>query len=339
MKKLFLHIGVEKTGTTSIQTYLARNRDVLRARGVLYPTAPGAQNHIGLAVLACNRRQRVQDLLIGLGIESDTDWDAYRERLCEQLQASSAQADVDKIVLSNEHMSSRLIEAGELQALREALLPLADEIQVILYARRQDEVILSDYSTQVRSGVCEPFRYLPYYRRKYSYYELAKLWAGVFGESAMHCRVFDPQHFVEGNLLTDFMAAIEVPADGSFISGSRENESLSARALEYLRMLNQHLPAVVDGRANVERGPLAHAVSRIPGERARLDGMTAAGILSLFADSNARFAHNYLHGSADPFSACPDPTVRGNLAALSAADSVELSAWLWRASSQWRAAG
>ena len=37
MRRLVLHIGTHKTGTTSIQKALARNRDVLAARGVLYP--------------------------------------------------------------------------------------------------------------------------------------------------------------------------------------------------------------------------------------------------------------------------------------------------------------
>lgn len=37
MRKLILHIGTHKTGTTSIQTALEENRDWLRERGLVYP--------------------------------------------------------------------------------------------------------------------------------------------------------------------------------------------------------------------------------------------------------------------------------------------------------------
>ena len=36
-RTLFLHIGSHKTGTTSIQNFLAHNRDLLAARGYGYP--------------------------------------------------------------------------------------------------------------------------------------------------------------------------------------------------------------------------------------------------------------------------------------------------------------
>ena len=47
-----LHIGTEKTGTTSIQKFLATNRTLLKANGVLYPLSPGKVNHIGLEAYA-----------------------------------------------------------------------------------------------------------------------------------------------------------------------------------------------------------------------------------------------------------------------------------------------
>lgn len=37
MRKLFLHVGLPKTGTSAIQTSLFSNRDLLRKNGILYP--------------------------------------------------------------------------------------------------------------------------------------------------------------------------------------------------------------------------------------------------------------------------------------------------------------
>ena len=48
MTSLFIHIGTEKTGTTSAQTGFARARDHLRKQGVLYPQSLGLPNHLYL---------------------------------------------------------------------------------------------------------------------------------------------------------------------------------------------------------------------------------------------------------------------------------------------------
>ena len=50
--ELYLHIGTEKTGTTTIQSFLAANRDLLKRNRILYPRAPGEQNHRALAAAA-----------------------------------------------------------------------------------------------------------------------------------------------------------------------------------------------------------------------------------------------------------------------------------------------
>jgi len=49
---LILHIGTEKTGSTSIQRYLAKNRVRLREAGVLFPLAPGLDNQRALTAAA-----------------------------------------------------------------------------------------------------------------------------------------------------------------------------------------------------------------------------------------------------------------------------------------------
>jgi hypothetical protein len=49
---VYLHIGTEKTGTTSIQAFLDRNRSRLRSQGVLYPELPGSNNQIALSAAA-----------------------------------------------------------------------------------------------------------------------------------------------------------------------------------------------------------------------------------------------------------------------------------------------
>jgi len=44
-KTVFLHIGIAKTGTTSIQQMLTDNREILRQQGYFYPALSGLASH------------------------------------------------------------------------------------------------------------------------------------------------------------------------------------------------------------------------------------------------------------------------------------------------------
>lgn len=52
--RIFLHIGAEKTGTSSVQRFFSRNREALKAAGYLYPASAGNENHMALAAAAQN---------------------------------------------------------------------------------------------------------------------------------------------------------------------------------------------------------------------------------------------------------------------------------------------
>jgi hypothetical protein len=55
--KLILHIGTHKTGTTSLQAWLANNREALAANGVSYPHATVAHG---------SGHHRLKDLALSL---------------------------------------------------------------------------------------------------------------------------------------------------------------------------------------------------------------------------------------------------------------------------------
>jgi hypothetical protein len=87
-KRIYLHIGAPKTGTTYLQAVCGRNRDALAARGVLYPDAFGDAHHKAVWDLRETPDQREGTK----GIEGS--WD----RLVEI--ANGADSDV---LLSSEH--------------------------------------------------------------------------------------------------------------------------------------------------------------------------------------------------------------------------------------------
>ena len=134
MSRLIIHVGTHKTGTTSIQAYLAANRDALAASGVLYPDATrffgrNPEVHHNLAnALARGEDPFPKPLL------------RFREHLGARL------ADHDAVILSSEQFYRHLIprekpaDAAELWARRDAYLarmaayfePLAPTISIYL---------------------------------------------------------------------------------------------------------------------------------------------------------------------------------------------------------------
>jgi len=103
----FLHIGTEKTGTTTIQNFLSKNRPGLEQQGILYPQSPGNQNHTALAVYALSEGKQ-NGLSLSSGISNAEQVPPFRERLSLALDEEIAASDASIIIFSNEHLSSRL---------------------------------------------------------------------------------------------------------------------------------------------------------------------------------------------------------------------------------------
>src|SRR5687768_8498632 len=70
MRTAILHIGTEKTGTTTIQEFLTLNRAALAALGWAYPTCCGRNGCHRLAMYAMNV-ERCEDLHLQLDLDSE----------------------------------------------------------------------------------------------------------------------------------------------------------------------------------------------------------------------------------------------------------------------------
>ena len=290
--ELYLHIGTEKTGTSSIQEFLRANRALLQTRGVAYPQAPGDINHIGLAALGQDRDRG--ELWEKLGITSIAGRDKYRIQLANELGTEFREKEYDRAVMSNEHCSSRLLSAEEVSSLRDFLSPLFSRIWIVVYLRRQDDFVVSTYSTGIKSGRTTPLSFPKpaRIRARYDYWSLLERWCGVFGRENIVCRKFEKQWLSGGDLLTDFLSVIGCDASAEWQYPGNVNSSLDARALEFLRLMNLHLtpderpPRLVPKLEALSDGPL---VDLSPADRGQL--------MKQLRDSNTLVAETYFGGS------------------------------------------
>ena len=105
--KAFLHIGTEKTGTTTIQHFFAHNRSNLLRDDFLYPCSPGEANHTKLAAFAL-KEHKIQDLRKLLGITDSEKVLQFRNEFKNELAEELAKTQAKTVIFSNNHCSSSL---------------------------------------------------------------------------------------------------------------------------------------------------------------------------------------------------------------------------------------
>lgn len=295
-QRLLLHIGGQKTGTTTLQAFLTKNAGLLMARyGVLYPTAPPLFLDIGH--FPC---------VTAFIAAEDCDFVPPRYRLsADQVVSALGGARAQRpqlIVLSAEHFSSRL-KRPDILRLAEALADY--DTSIVYYARRQDDLAVSSFSTSLCAGSrgwFDPSRVTPD-SRYYNHLRLADDWAAGFDAANVRVRSFDGlARGVEG----DFLTLIGADPAG-FAPVPRRKRKLTLEEATLLHRLNQHLTSWGDvaGTPDVERfytaqrsreriiDRIAHEIEGKTSLNAILTPDQRAAIMAAFADSNRQLADRY----------------------------------------------
>lgn len=297
-----LLIGTEKTGSTTIQQFLASNRDRLARKGVLYPSFCGDQNHTGLAAYALDD-DRQDDLRAVFGVRCAADVPAMRARLHASAQSELSRVE-GTVIFSNEHCHSRLTRRHEIERLHDLLCPYFDRIEIAVYLRRQDQVALSLYATQVKSGATQT-DLLPNTTPDDPYYNYDKslaLWASVFGEKAIRPRIYDRSVLVGGSVVEDFCTTWGLGAITGYLSVPDFNGSITPAALEFLRHANLSDDTIAQELRDTCRGMLCGRLEALfPGRGPRPSQARARAFYDQFRASNTSLCRRYFPDRATLF--------------------------------------
>ena len=231
MKTIYIHIGFNKTGTTSLQNDLVNNAGKLAQRGVLYPYEEDAiyiqrWQHLPLAA-ACPGLNPHWILPRKLKTVENA-FDAVFQKIGE--------SGCDTVVLSSEGWG---IPGETLKAavyLRE--LFHSCEVKIVAYIRRQDDYALSLYQEGVKDNRSVPFEFENLFKNPFLNFEKRlKPWKNVFGHENVIVRPFVPQLWPQNHIFLDFLSAIGADCSDPVLSKS-ENEGLDYRFVELLRLFN-----------------------------------------------------------------------------------------------------
>ena len=222
MKKAVFHIGYPKTGTTTLQHFLADNDAQLRQCGFYYADRTYIA-HVGNA----------SDIYIA-GLPG-FDPDKLKRIFDEDVKNS------DGLTILYSH--EILFNLGH--DFFAFLADYFDEIKVIVYLRRQDKWLESYKRWQIAAGapMKDSKREVPYCMTDY-HKEIKKI-AKHLGESSILIRPFERKQFYKQNINYDFLVALGIEPEKfeNFVdSRPALNISLNGQALVFKKLLNRYLP-------------------------------------------------------------------------------------------------
>ncbi|MDJ0576559.1 MAG: hypothetical protein QNJ65_15500 [Xenococcaceae cyanobacterium MO_234.B1] len=324
--KALIHIGMEKTGTTTIQEFLHLNRDKLANQGVAYLRSPGLTNNRKLATY-CMNNNKVDDQVKYLGILSDAKRNEWKAKFRQEFDREIKNLDkkISSVIISSEHFHSRLTAKDEVKNLLDILRSYFTDIKILVYLRRQDQVAVSHYSTKVKVGRTKSAVLLPKDVSPndpyYNYYDLMERWASVFGKQNINIRIFDKSKFVNGDLLQDFIGATGLIESDNFDIPEKQNEKLSASVQHALILMNEFFPESINNipvkfNNQLRNYVISELQQKYKGREKLPTRKEALEFYGKFSDSNQRFADKYLSSEnifSNDFSMYPEESRQENL--------------------------
>ena len=232
-RRLIIHIGWPKTGTSSLQAFLQTNWERLNSLGIEYPcdnNLPFVHDGHHGPLAACLDSAPPDYVPAAKHLDSDI--------VLRALSGWLADTSHD-VVLSSEHLSFRLADNAAVARLRDSIS--GRQVRILCHLRRQDELALSAYGTEILCGRQAPFSTQEINPKNLllNYSKALKPWANAFGSDNIALRAWQPGT----DTRRDLLALLGCPLDG-FIFGPLLNESLSFTAIEMLRAVNAHLVSV-----------------------------------------------------------------------------------------------
>ncbi|GAB2984802.1 hypothetical protein [Nocardioides montaniterrae] len=296
MTDVVIHIGMGKTGTSSLQEWFGRNRPVLADHGVLYPTTPGRFRHVKLGLMT-TPVDELNEMPAWRRMNRD-DPERYQAEMRAATISEIRDAALPRVLLSNEgHFGSSEAAIAELGGF---LGSFASSVRVVVYLRRQDDHLLSRYQQLVKVGSTERLasRVDVDLSDLYDYAARLTTWQRVLAPDALVVRPFEREQLAGGSLQQDFLdtAGIDLRED-ALAPVPRTNESLDAEAVELLRLLNLFRVEQRGATAGqIDNRDLITRLAGRPGTGPTL-GLPADLLdpfLARWADSNAEVARTWL---------------------------------------------
>lgn len=241
MNRFILHIGTPKTGTTALQEFLYDNPKWLNDNGFCYPDI--------------RRRFRFSRIYRDLNVTRNADilrmftrYTGFREKVGNDIWKKMWK------ILNSELKNHNVIFSSEdiwgmgediVKACKECCM--SDEFYVVVYLRRQDKYIESNWNQSVKSTFFLEETFQEYYENRKdrkdfcNYLERLKNFEKVVGKEKLIVRAYEKEQF-EGkrkDIISDFCSVTGMEIDEQRVKvRDYSNTGLDYNHLEIKRLMN-----------------------------------------------------------------------------------------------------
>lgn len=294
MKRIILHIGTPKTGTSALQLFLRNNRNVLSTYDMCYPK---------------DRISEKSEITLGNGRQFvEYAKESNLANACKYLNKIRQQANGKTIILSSEGFYFH----------PKFMYDVFQDATIIVYFREQSEWIVSSYGQAVKG--------IHAYRKTFSNYltsiigndndknnqssnqlidtwtnqfshQLLDTWAKYFGDSNLIVRPYEIEQFKDRMIFSDFLNVIGISDCHNFIFPNKSiNVSYSRDALEYKLLINNLIRNPRNRMHYSIRQALQGYSESLP-DKKKISFMTQeqqGRVFEFFAEVNSYIARRYL---------------------------------------------
>lgn len=297
--RAILHLGTEKTGTSTIQRFLKKNRKALIEQGFYFMKSTGEADDRKLSVY-CLLEEQFDDFHRNNLIDTKEKKQEFEKKLEIDVEREirALPSNVHTIIFSSEHFHSRVRNEQQRDKLKNFLFRHFDDVGLLSYVRPQIDVAISHYSTYLKTQgygslteylvQCKPDNYY------YDYWNYLSGWEESFPSSNFSVRVFDKKELVDGDVVADFCQAVGL--DYSDLEDiDPVNESVTPTGQELLKVINKNYDAFIKGVGkNPARIAMVQVISRLfAGSGQRPSANQARVIQSQFDDINEKVCQRW----------------------------------------------
>lgn len=275
-KKLIIHFGIHRTGTTALQNILKKNRTKLLENGILYPDLGYECNHSRIAWGLVKNKVGTHSI--------EPSW------LVEKIKSEEKKS-TNTIILSHEDFC--LVEDTDWIK----LLKSTYDVTVVLYLRRQDLWLESWYNQHIKwpwskkFSSCKPEFFLENYKDFFwiDYDTLLKKISSVVDKENIHVNTLDDSGVKDTT--KDFLDYIGV---SNLNEKTNSNASLSTAKIDILRRIDL---MSLRGK-NMAKNKIINKLNKLDieednGSKIVFNDEQVNFILETFKDSNANVAKEY----------------------------------------------
>lgn len=242
--RAIVHLGMPKSGSTTIQAFLNANRTGLAAQGIAYDPArldgKGGIAHQTIAIAATHAAGKImraptirREFQLADRAKQEQVVTQFEPRFAELLESRTE----DVFVVSSEYLGAIASSAEIAKGMHGWFMRYFDRVDYVLYFRRQEDWIASSWSERLKRGRDMTLAELVDQHDSQNWNRVARIWTKAAGRDHVRVRLLEQDVLRDGDLLSDFCDVIG--ADIAQLDRiSSRNEALTAPAAEILRALN-----------------------------------------------------------------------------------------------------